>query len=77
MAERIRYNALLEGLVLIAVKNFIRICPALIITEAELDETLERLETAIERSVAGYPWDLDFSTSSSRAARAPVAAGSV
>jgi 4-aminobutyrate aminotransferase len=76
MAERIRYNALLEGLVLIAVKNFIRICPALIITEAEIDEVLGRLEVAIERSVAGYPRDLDFSTSSSLAARSPVAAGS-
>ena len=75
MAERIRYNALLEGLVLIAVKNFIRICPALIITEAEIDDALARLDVAIERSVAGFPHDLDFSTSSSLAARAPVAAG--
>jgi 4-aminobutyrate aminotransferase-like enzyme len=76
MAERIRYNALLEGLVLIAVKNFIRICPALIITEAEIDDALARLDVAIQRSVDGFPRDLEFSTSSSLAARAPVAAGS-
>lgn len=70
MAERIRYNALLEGLVLIAVKNFIRLCPALIITEAEIDETLGRLETAIKRALDGLPKDLEFSSSSSLAARA-------
>ena len=70
MAERIRYNAMLEGLVLIAVKNFIRICPALIITEAEIDETLARLDRALSLSVAGHPRDLDFSSSGSLAARA-------
>ena len=70
MAERIRYNALLEGLVLIAVKNFIRLCPPLIITEAEIDEVLHRLETAIGRAMDGYPHDLEYSTSSSLAARA-------
>ncbi len=74
MAERIRYNALLEGLVTIAVKNFIRVCPALIITEAEIDETLHRLETAVQRSVEGFPRDLDYATSSSLAARPQVAA---
>ena len=74
MAERIRYNALLEGLVLIAVKNFIRICPALIITEAEIDETLDRLETAVRRSVEGFPKELDYASSSSLAARPASAA---
>ncbi len=68
MAERIRYNALEEGLVLIAVKNFIRICPALIITEAELDEAIGRLESAIRRALDGDPKDRDFSSSSSLAA---------
>ena len=74
MAERIRYNALLEGLATIAVKNFIRVCPALIITEAEIDETLSRLETAVQRSVEGFPRDLDYATSSSLAARPAAAA---
>ena len=74
MAERIRYNALLEGLATIAVKNFIRVCPALIITEAEIDETLGRLETAVQRSVEGFPRDLDYATSSSLAARPAAAA---
>ena len=69
MAERIRYNALLEGVVLIAVKNFVRICPALIITEAEIDDVLERLGTAIRKSVEGRAPDLDYATSSSLAAR--------
>ena len=69
MAERIRYNAALEGLIHIAVKNFIRICPALIITEAEIDEAVERLERAIVRAEAGFPRDFDYSSSSSLAAR--------
>lgn len=68
MAERIRYNALLEGVMLIAVKNFVRLTPPLIITEAELDDALGRLETAIRRSVEGHPRDIDFSSSSSLAA---------
>ena len=70
MAERIRYNAALEGLIHIAVKNFIRLCPALIITEAEIDEAVERLERAIRRAEAGFPRDFDYSSSSSLAARA-------
>ncbi len=74
MAERIRYNALLEGLATIAVKNFIRVCPALIITEAEIDETLSRLETAVQRAVEGFPRELDYATSSSLAARPAAAA---
>ncbi len=68
MAERIRYNALREGLVLIAVKNFIRICPSLIITEAEIDETMGRLETAIGRARDGHPRDMDYTSSGSLAA---------
>ena len=74
MAERIRYNALLEGVVLIAVKNFIRLCPPLIITEDEVDDVLHRLEIAIRRSIDGYPHDLEFTKSSSLAARTPAAA---
>ena len=49
-------------------KNFIRICPALIITEAELDEAIGRLESAIRRALDGDPKDRDFSSSSSLAA---------
>ena len=61
MAERIRYNAVQEGLIHIVVKNFIRVCPALVITEAEIDETVERLERAIQRAEAGFPRDFDYS----------------
>lgn len=75
MAERIRYNAMLEGLVLIAVKNFVRICPPLIMTKAEVDEAVGRLERAIQMSIAGYPRQLDFSRSSSLAALEPTDAG--
>ena len=68
MAERIRYNALLEGLALIAVKNFIRICPPLIITEAQVDEAMGRLEAAIRRAMDDRSHQPQFSTSSSLAA---------
>ncbi len=68
MAERIRYNMMLQGLVCICVKNFIRICPPLIITEAQIEEIGERLEKALVRAEAGFPKDVDFTGSSSLAA---------
>ncbi len=75
MAERIRYNAMMGGVALICVKNFIRICPPLIITGGEIDDVLGRLEAAIKRSVAGHPKDIDFTKSSSLAATGkPMAA---
>ncbi len=66
-AERIRYNALLEGVVLICVKNYIRLCPPLIITDAELAEIIGRLETAIKRAEEGFPTTTNISSSSSLA----------
>lgn len=68
MAERIRYNMMLENMVCICVKNFIRLCPPLIITDAQIDEIVGRLETAIQRAQAGFPKDVDFTSSSSLAA---------
>jgi 2,2-dialkylglycine decarboxylase (pyruvate) len=70
MAERIRYNAMLAGTAFICVKNIIRICPPLIITEAEIDDAVGRLERAINRSADGHPKDIDFTASSSLAATA-------
>jgi 4-aminobutyrate aminotransferase-like enzyme len=75
MAERIRYNALLEGVCTIAVKNFVRVCPPLIISEAEMNDVIGRLEIAIRQAMAGYPKDVDFRDSSSLAmGTRPVAA---
>jgi 4-aminobutyrate aminotransferase-like enzyme len=71
MAERIRYNAVEERAVFICVRNYIRFCPPLIISEAELDEAVGRLGRAIQRAENGEPRDLDFSSSSSLAAVAP------
>lgn len=67
MAERIRYNAMIEGVVLICVKNYIRLCPPLIITEAQLADVLGRLETAIKRAEEGFPTTANISASSSLA----------
>jgi 2,2-dialkylglycine decarboxylase (pyruvate) len=68
MAERIRYHAALEGVILICVKNFIRICPPLIITEAQIDEVIGRLRTAIKRAQSDGGRAVDFKRSSSLAA---------
>jgi 2,2-dialkylglycine decarboxylase (pyruvate) len=67
MAERIRYNAMLEGVAAICVKNFFRICPPLIISEAQIDDIVGRLQTAVRRAEAGFPKDVEFTGSSSLA----------
>ncbi len=59
-AERIRYNALGEGLVMITTRNCIRIVPPLIISEAEIDEVVGRLEAAIKKTEDGHPKGLDL-----------------
>ena len=69
MAERIRYNCALEGLLTISVKNYMRIAPPLIVTEAEIDEIVGRYDAAIKRAEAGFPKDVDFTSSSSLAAK--------
>ena len=68
MAERIRYYALAEGLVMICVKNFIRISPPAIMTHDEVDDLVGRLGAAIERAKSAKPGEIDFSVSSSLAA---------
>lgn len=73
-AERIRYNLMMEGVATIAVKNMVRIVPPLIITEAEIEDVVGRMRTAIVRAEAGYPKSIDFSHSSSLAAGASLAA---
>jgi len=68
LAERIRREALAEGLVMIAVKNYMRICPPLIVTELEIDDIVGRLDHAISKAVTNRSGGIDFSTSSSLAA---------
>jgi len=75
MAERIRYNAALEGVISIAVKHYFRVAPPLIITAAEIKDAVGRLDLAMQRAVAGFPKDIDFRQSSSLAiGDRPVAA---
>ena len=68
MAERIRYHALAEGLVMMCIKNYIRISPPLVMTHDEVDDMVGRLGVAVERARAGRPTGTDFSMSSSLAA---------
>ena len=68
MAERIRYYALAEGLVMICVKNYIRISPPAIMIHEEVKDMVGRLGVAIERAKRGDPTGTDFSVSSSLAA---------
>ncbi len=65
MAERIRYNAGLEGVIAIAVKNYFRFAPPLIITEAEIRDIVGRLDVAIKRALDGFPKEIDVRESSS------------
>jgi 2,2-dialkylglycine decarboxylase (pyruvate) len=65
MAERIRYNAALEGVILIAVKHYVRFAPPLIVSEAEIEDIVGRLEIAIKRAMDGFPRDIDVRESSS------------
>ncbi|MGI9384785.1 MAG: aspartate aminotransferase family protein [Methyloligellaceae bacterium] len=70
LAERIRANALAEGIVMICVKNYMRVCPPLIVTEAEIDDIVGRLDRAITRAKDGHQAEVDYSSSSSLAANA-------
>ena len=74
MAERIRFNAVGEGLILLTTRNNIRLSPPLTITEDELDDAIGRLEQAMVKAERGEPADLDlmagYDTSSSLAHRA-------
>jgi 4-aminobutyrate aminotransferase / (S)-3-amino-2-methylpropionate transaminase / 5-aminovalerate transaminase len=65
MAERIRYNCALEGVISIAVKHYFRFAPPLIVTEAEIKDIVGRLDIAIKRAVAGFPKVVDVRESSS------------
>ena len=65
MAERIRYNAALEGVVAIAVKHYFRFAPPLIISEAEIEDIVGRLDVATGRAVDGFPREVDVRESSS------------
>jgi 2,2-dialkylglycine decarboxylase (pyruvate) len=67
-AERIRYHALREGLVMICVKNYVRICPPSIITKAEVDDVIGRLDAAIGRAKDIKTTPTDYTKSGSLAA---------
>jgi 4-aminobutyrate aminotransferase-like enzyme len=67
LAERIRREAMKEGIAMIAVKNYMRICPPLIITENEIDDVVGRLDNAITRAVENQTQKMDYSSSSSLA----------
>jgi 2,2-dialkylglycine decarboxylase (pyruvate) len=67
MAERIRYNAALEGVLAIAVKHYFRFAPPLIVTESEIQDIVGRLDLAIKRAQEGFPREIDARESSSLA----------
>ena len=68
MAESIRREAMAEGLVMIAVKNYMRVCPPLIISEVEIDDIVGRLDRAVTRAKANHTGNIDYSYSGSLAA---------
>jgi hypothetical protein len=50
------------------VKNYLRISPPLIVSLAEIDEIVGRLEESLRRAIDGHPKGVDFTSSSSLAA---------
>jgi 4-aminobutyrate aminotransferase-like enzyme len=60
MAERIRFNAVGEGLILLTAQNCIRIVPPLIITEDQIDDVVGRMEAAMLKAEAGEPRDIEL-----------------
>ncbi len=55
MTNRIRYNAASEGLIFIAVHNYVRICPPLIISREQIDDVVNRLGRAVKKAIEGHP----------------------
>jgi len=55
MMHRIRWNALEEGVLVAGSSNVLKMCPALTITPAEIDEGVAKLERAIKRALDGQP----------------------
>ena len=68
LAEIIRREAMAEGVVMIAVKNYMRVCPPLIVTEDEIDDIVGRLDRAITRAKKYRSSEIDYSSSGSLAA---------
>ena len=67
LSERIRREAMAEGLMMLCVKNYMRICPPLIVTASEIDDIVGRLDRAIRRAVSNHSPDIDYTSSSSLA----------
>jgi 2,2-dialkylglycine decarboxylase (pyruvate) len=59
LMQRIRYNAIENGLLIGGSGNVLKIFPALIITEAELDEGVAILDRAIRLALDGHPVGID------------------
>ena len=55
LMQRIRYNAIDNGLLIGGSGNVLKIFPALIISESELDEGVEILDRAIKLALDGHP----------------------
>ena len=68
LAEIIRREAMAEGVVMIAVKNYMRVCPPLIVTEDEIDDIVGRLDRAITRAKQYRSSEINYSSSGSLAA---------
>jgi 4-aminobutyrate aminotransferase-like enzyme len=65
MMHRIRWNALDEGLLIAGSGNVLKMFPALIITEAEVDEGVDKLARAVTKALDGHPVGVTRFTTSS------------
>ncbi len=53
---------------MICVKNYMRLCPPLIVTEVEIGDIVGRLDKAIGRAMGRHDENIDYISSSSLAA---------
>lgn len=65
MMHRIRWNAMDEGLVIAGSGNVLKMFPALIITEAEVDEGVDKFARAVTKALDGQPVGVTRFTTSS------------
>jgi 2,2-dialkylglycine decarboxylase (pyruvate) len=63
--HRVRFNAMQERLLVGGSGNVLKMFPALVISEAEIDDGVDRLERAIRKAMAGEPRDVRNFTNTS------------
>lgn len=59
LTNRVRYNAVQEGVLFLSRANYLRICPPLVMTETQINEAMDRLDRAIRKALEGHPRNVE------------------